>query len=73
MIYYCNFPNCNFKTEYRYRIDCHHINPKSNDGSNKDYNLIFLCPNHHRMIYVPDITIGNHSHRYSDCLIIIGV
>ena len=32
-------------------IDIHHIIPLSDNGTNKEENLISLCPNHHRMVH----------------------
>lgn len=66
----CKFPNCTYKTFNRSSIDVHHIVPRSLGGSSKDYNLIELCPNHHRKIYVPEATSGFHSQCFEDSLII---
>lgn len=36
--------------------DVHHILPVSKGGKNEEYNLITLCPNHHRMVHSELIT-----------------
>ena len=40
----CMWSRCNEEVE----LDVHHILPRSKGGSNKEKNLIVLCPNHHR-------------------------
>lgn len=60
-LYKCKFPGCNFETTNRNHIDFHHIVPKGLGGSNKKFNLISLCPNHHRQIYVEGAACGIHS------------
>lgn len=41
----CMWPRCNEEVA----LDVHHIIPRSESGSNKEKNLIVLCPTHHRM------------------------
>lgn len=60
-MYYCQFPNCNYSTKDRKCIEHHHIIPKELNGSNRKFNRIWLCPNHHSLIYVPNSTSGKHS------------
>ncbi|MCD6147627.1 MAG: HNH endonuclease [Thermoplasmata archaeon] len=43
----CEFPGCNIE----YGLEVHHIIPRSEGGSNKQSNLIVLCPTHHRMAH----------------------
>ncbi|MCK9428956.1 MAG: HNH endonuclease [Candidatus Omnitrophica bacterium] len=71
-MYYCEYPNCNYKTDIRSKINYHHIIPKSKFGSNKKFNRIFLCPNHHVCIYIPEELKGIHSKFNSNSIIILG-
>lgn len=34
-----------------YPIEVHHIIPKKKGGTNKDENLLFVCPNHHKILH----------------------
>ena len=40
----CCYPNCNETIA----LDVHHIVPREEYGTNRDSNLIVLCPVHHR-------------------------
>ena len=70
--YKCMFPNCTYSTSSREKIDYHHIKPKELGGSNKHHNRIFLCPTHHRHIYIPEAAYGIHSIKDKDSIIIKG-
>lgn len=70
-MYYCQFPNCLYHTNIRSQINYHHIVPSELNGSDKDYNRIYLCPNHHSKIYVPLAKSGIHSIKGKDSIIII--
>lgn len=48
----CCYPNC----KETLALDVHHIKPRAEGGSNKENNLIVLCPTHHR--YARDGTIS---------------
>jgi 5-methylcytosine-specific restriction endonuclease McrA len=41
----CCYPNC----KETVALDVHHILPRSEGGTNRDGNLIVLCPTHHRL------------------------
>ena len=70
--YCCEFPKCSFQTTERDRIDHHHIVPKSMPGtSNKPFNMMWLCPDHHRAVYVPGATSGQHAIKNQDSIVII--
>lgn len=69
--YYCSFPECSYETFERSRIDLHHILPKSLGGSNKPSNLLSLCSNCHRKIYIKEATKGFHSILHEDSIIIL--
>jgi 5-methylcytosine-specific restriction endonuclease McrA len=71
-MYYCEYPNCNYQTDIRSKINYHHIIPKSKSGSNKNFNRIWLCPNCHTSIYIPEETKGIHSKFNDNSIIILG-
>ena len=41
----CCYPNC----KETLALDVHHILPRNEGGTNRDSNLIVLCPTHHRL------------------------
>ncbi|MEM5802956.1 MAG: HNH endonuclease signature motif containing protein [Candidatus Aenigmatarchaeota archaeon] len=41
----CCYPNC----RENIALDVHHITPRAEGGTNKENNLIVLCPTHHRL------------------------
>jgi 5-methylcytosine-specific restriction endonuclease McrA len=41
----CCYPNC----KETLALEVHHIIPRAEGGTNKENNLVVLCPNHHRM------------------------
>ena len=59
MRYKCQF--CKYQTNTRSRIHVHHIIPREAGGSNKEGNLVYLCPTHHSMIYSEYSKSGIHS------------
>lgn len=59
-MYKCQYPNCTYETTNRDKIENHHIIPKSKNGSNQRWNRIFLCPTHHKYIYIPGEVDGQH-------------
>lgn len=71
-MYNCQFPDCKYQTENRSQIVDHHIIPRELGGSNKKNNLIFLCPNHHTKIYIPEATNGIHAIKGDDSIILKG-
>jgi predicted HNH restriction endonuclease len=68
-MYYCQL--CNYQTKHRNQIELHHISPVKNGGSNKNFNLVYLCPLCHCKIYIPG---SKHSHniRTNSSIIING-
>lgn len=71
-MYYCQFPNCLYFTNIRSQINYHHIIPSELNGSDKDYNRIYLCPNHHSKVYVPLAKSGIHCVKGKDSIVILG-
>lgn len=73
MEYRCVFPNCQYETDDRSLIEFHHIHPKELGVTlNKDV-VIPLCPTHHKMIYHPGATAGQHSVQRPDSLSVVQV
>lgn len=71
-LYLCKYPGCKFQTTSRDRIDYHHIIPRSMPGTtNKPFNRLWLCPDHHRAIYVPGMKAGHHSIVNADSIIVL--
>lgn len=66
----CYFPNCEYETESRSKIDHHHIIPREIDKSSKV--TLPLCKTHHALIYVPNAKSGQHSIKTTDSIIILG-
>lgn len=73
MKYRCVFPNCQYETDDRSLIEFHHIHPKELGVKlNKDV-VIPLCPTHHKMIYHPGATAGQHAVQRQDSLSVVQV
>lgn len=72
MRYHCQFPNCSYETNLRAQIDLHHIIPKENNGLDDEWNRIWLCPTHHRKIYIPESKKGMHSSKSNDSIVLKG-
>ena len=70
--YTCKFPGCNYETDLRSQIHEHHIKSKQENGTNKEFNLIYLCPNCHAKIYQPSALRGIHSIKGTDSIILLG-
>ena len=70
MQYKCYF--CDYSTDKRSQIHKHHITPKEINGSNKRWNLIYLCPNHHSQVYEPLAKSGIHAIKGINSIQIIG-
>jgi len=69
-LYKCIF--CDYTTNVKKAIHIHHIKPRELGGENKQYNLVYLCPNHHSQIYIPESKQGIHSIIANEAIIIIG-
>ena len=73
MKYRCVFPNCRYETDDRSLIEFHHIHPKELGVTlNRDV-TIPLCPTHHKMIYHPGATSGQHSVQHDGSLSVVQV
>lgn len=71
-MYKCQFPNCSYECNERSYIHNHHIVPKELGGSDKSGNRIYLCPNCHCRVYIPESSSGIHSIKSNNSIIIIG-
>lgn len=71
MKYKCQFPNCEYSCENRHAIHLHHIVPIENGGVDTEYNRLWVCPNHHNKIYIPESKKGIHSKKCKDSIILI--
>ena len=69
--YKCQFPKCDYSTTHRSQIQYHHIVPLELNGSNKQYNRIWLCPTCHTKVFVKESRSGIHSIQGKDSIIII--
>ena len=49
--------NCEICNETDIRLDKHHINSKSKNGSNQIHNIALLCPNCHRRVHMGQIIL----------------
>lgn len=70
-MYYCEL--CTYSTPNRNNIENHHIVPKELEGSDLNWNRIYLCPNCHKRVYIEGSTSGIHSIKNSDSIIIKGL
>lgn len=56
----CQIEGCNFtfiqKNGNGYS-EAHHLQPLCEDGSQEEYNVVILCPNHHRMIHYTNVKL----------------
>ncbi|MDD5651536.1 MAG: HNH endonuclease signature motif containing protein [Candidatus Nanoarchaeia archaeon] len=71
MTWYCENPNCDYSTNNRNKINWHHIKPKELNGSNRSFNRVFLCPNCHSNVYIPESSTGNHAIKTENSIIIL--
>ena len=71
MIYKCcEFPLCD-KTSIDNRIQNHHIIPIKNKGLDNSRNKIYLCPNHHNLIYILGENNGIHSTKLKGSIMLL--
>ena len=53
-------------------MDLHHIVPLCMDGSDLPFNRMWVCPDHHRRIFVPGCQSGHHAYKHADSIVVIG-
>ncbi len=70
MTYKCCFPGCNYETNSRSLIEFHHIHPRELFVQHSSRVTIPLCPTHHKLIYHPDATSGQHAEKFDESMIV---
>lgn len=71
--YKCVFPNCSYETDNRSLIEFHHIHPRELGVKLNQNVTIPLCPTHHKMIYHPDATSGQHAIQHPDSMSVVQI
>lgn len=70
MRYKCCFPGCNYETNSRSLIEFHHIHPRELFVQHSSRVTIPLCPTHHKLIFHPDATSGQHAEKFDESMIV---
>ena len=70
MSYKCCFPGCNYETKSRSLIEFHHIHPRELFVQHSSRVTIPLCPTHHKLIFHPDATSGQHAEKFDESMIV---
>lgn len=73
MIYKCCFPGCSYETKRRSLIEFHHIHPRELFVRHSSRVTIPLCPTHHKLIFHPDATSGQHAEKFEESMIVKSV
>lgn len=72
-MYKCQMPGCDYICDDKSQINFHHIVPRELGGSNKESNMLELCPNcHDGRVFIPEAKSGLHSIRHNNSVILIG-
>jgi len=66
----CCFPGCPYETEHRALIDFHHIHLRELGSRLGSDVAIPLCPTHHKLIYHPEATSGQHSRKFAQSMVV---
>ena len=69
----CWWPECDYHTNSRSKIDYHHVTPKEVNPHRTNKSTIPLCKTHHALIFHPQATAGQHSIKTEASLVILGV
>lgn len=72
MRYKCEFPGCDFETDYGHQIHEHHIIPREANGSNDKWNKINVCANHHGFIFCHESKTGIHAIKTKNSIVLKG-
>ena len=68
--YSCWWPDCDYCTDSRSKIDYHHVTPKEVNPHKSNKATVSLCKTHHALIYHPEAASGQHAIKSEDSLII---
>ena len=71
-MFQCTFPRCD-KVLSKSLIENHHIVPREVNRSPSNKKVIPLCPLHHKLIYVPEATAGQHSRNTPESIQILNM
>lgn len=67
--YKCQFPNCEFSTNRKTYINKHYIDQTN---SERESNILYLCDEHLKFVYIENCKNENHSNVFKDSIIILG-
>ena len=70
MQYKCCFPGCNYETNSRSLIEFHHIHLRELFVQHSSRVTIPLCPTHHKLIFHPAATSGQHAEKFDESMIV---
>lgn len=68
----CSFPKCEKKLS-KTLMEHHHITPKEIDNSPTNKQIIPFCPLHHKLIFHPESSAGQHSINTPESIVILEV
>lgn len=68
----CGFPGCRKVAHSRSLMDLHHILPMCMEGTDAPWNRMWVCPDHHRKIFVPGCQYGHHALKHIDSIVVVG-
>lgn len=69
--YQCWFPNCEYETDDRSKIDFHHVTPREVDKRSKI--TVPLCKTCHALVFHPKSKSGQHSINTKKSMQILGI
>lgn len=71
--YKCCFPGCHYETDNRSLIEFHHTHLRESKRRLGKEVTIPLCPTHHKLVYHPDATAGQHAERTPESMEVVMV
>lgn len=71
--YRCCFPGCKYETDNRSLIEFHHIHPRELGNVLSKNVTVELCPTHHKLIFHPGATHGQHAVEHDGSMTIVQV
>lgn len=73
MSYKCCFPGCPYETASRPLIEFHHTHLREAGNRLGKGVTIPLCPTHHKLIYHPEATSGQHAEKFEESMMVKAV